>query len=270
MKYVRPTVAVCLAVTAVASATGGFPIGVRAASKNAPVPAAATIENHGLKITLSAPRGTYPRNALVATSITVKNVSSKSIPILRWACLPSIRTLVLGKKGHPYPPPVNLHPPSCGPSRPSKPLVPGGVLRTTSLVVLRSGSLRADLRIAGGQSGSLAVSGNVLRLTLVPGAAEHVRLTSGTPGHPNAGFTASIRPVQKRAGRLYVASWQSCRQANGTGQDTGTFPGQWLAASRSILRTSILRPSCGHQMWQFAAGWIGHPVAKLDLNVSAS
>ena len=212
----------------------------------------------------------YPANSLVLTTIRVKSVSAKTVSILRGGCLPSIRTVVLDKKGQPYPPPVNPYP-SCGPYIRPMVLTPGAVLRETSLVVLRSGWLRADLAIETGKAGSVNIHGKVLSLKLVPATAEHVALTYGTPRHPNAGFTATISPSPKGAGRLYVTFWQSCGQANGRGEDTGTFPDSWGARSSGpTLHTTILHPGCGHQLWQFVAGWIGHPVAKLKVSITTS
>ena len=270
MKIVRLFIAISFAVVAVASASGWFLVGAQAAGTIPASPVSVTTKSHGLRITLLAPRATYPMNSLVLTTIRVKNVSVRSIGIARAGCLPTIRTDVLDKKGQPYPPPVNSYPASCGPDIGPMMLTPGAVLRETSLVVLRSGWLRADLAIETGNAGSRDIHGKVLGLTLVPAAAEHVTLTYGTPRNPNVGFTATISPTPKGAGRLYVASWQSCGQANGTGEDTGSFPYQWLTASGPTLHTTILHPGCGHQLWQFVAGWIGHPVAKLKVSITTS
>jgi hypothetical protein len=268
MKGIRLVVIVCAALAAMASAAGLSPVGVRATRPDSTVTVTST--SHGLKITLSVPRATYPENALVATTITVKNISAQAVDIVGAGCLPIAWTEVLDKHGNSYPTPITFHPPSCGPHRRPMVLKPGAVVSTTSIVVLRSGSLRTDLRITSGESGQVDVPGDVLALTLVQAAAEHVALTSGTPGHPDAGFTASVWPVPKAAGSLYITSWQSCRQANGNGEDTGSFPYQWQTATGSILHTTILHPSCVTQTWQFAAGWLGYPVAKLNLGISAT
>ena len=270
LKVCRLVTAICVAVVAVASASGGFPAGAQAAGKDFALPVMATTTSHGLKITLSAPLRTYAANSLLLTTIRVKNVSARTVSIQRGGCLPTIGTVVLNKKGQPYSPPVNSYPASCGPDIGPTMLTPGAVLRESSFVVLRPGWLRADLAIETGKAGPGDIHGKVLRLTLIPAAPEHVALAYGTPGHPDAGFTATISPTLKGAGRLYVTSSESCNQANGTGVATGTFPDHWAAASGPTLHTTILHPGCGHQLWQFVAGWIGHPVAKLKVSITTS
>lgn len=84
------------------------------------------------------------------------------------------------------------------------------------------------------------------------------------------GFTASIWLVPKNPAELYVASLQRCRQTNGRGEDESTIPGEWSMISGSVLYTNILGPGCAHDEWHFVAGWLGYPVANLDMSVSTS
>ena len=95
MKSVRLYIAISVAVVAVASASGWFPVGAQAAGKIPASPVSVTTKSHGLRITLSAPRATYPMNSLLLTTIKVKNVSARTVSILRGGCQTQVRSRIL-------------------------------------------------------------------------------------------------------------------------------------------------------------------------------
>lgn len=230
-------------------------------------PASVTTVGHGLKVTLSIPKASYPTNALVATTITAENVSGKPIGILEDGCSPELRAEVLDKHGKPYPPPVDFFPISCGPYVPPRELKPHTSIKATAIVVLQSGNVRSDLTIQAGKQGETDVPGKVLHLAPVAGRPEHVSLTASPP-NPNGGLTATISPVQSGVGPLYIAFYEECDQSNGEQEGYGTLPSHWDKTTGSSLFSGILGSACSREEWHFAAGWIGFPVARFDMSLS--
>ena len=96
--------------------------------------------------------------------------------------------------------------------------------------------------------------------------APSVREWVGTPGHRGSGYSASISPAPAAGNpRLYEQWFEGCWSANGDGGETGHFA--WESVAGHILRTTTLNSGCYRRVWQFVAGWIGHPVVRFHLSI---
>ncbi|HZT95530.1 MAG TPA: hypothetical protein VFB34_01710 [Chloroflexota bacterium] len=260
MLLVRVAIAVGAVLLAVPAS--GSAAKIRPAGK---MPIISTTVTDGLKITLVLPQSSYPKNALAATLIKVRNVSSNGIKLAAGQCFPPIHTDVLNKHGKPFSYPDPFKPPSCGLSGGGRTLKPGQHVRLGSVVVLRSGNLRPSVLIQA-KSTTVTALGKVVKLKLSHAGAEHIALTSGS----NGSFIASITPALSHAGPLYVALYETCKRANGSGQVEGLVPGTWQQRSGSTVSTDVFGPGCVRELWHLVAGWIGFPAAKLDLSISSS
>ena len=222
---------------------------------------------HGMRLTLSMDHEINPRNGLVRAQVTVKNMSHQTIPVIVNACLPMLRVDSVSRTGKPVSTNQDWFPASCGPFRRPQPLRPGAIVRADPITVLATPRLRAYLTFQSGKSqNDVEVSSRTLTLRLRSEAAPHVSERSMRAGQ-GSGFTAKISPAPSGHRLLYTHGHQSCWQANGTGQESGSFPGQWTAISGSTLRFTTPKHGCRTVLWEFTAGWIGHPVVHFKLSI---
>jgi hypothetical protein len=228
-----------------------------------------TAVSHGLKITLFVGQPSYPTDSLAQTTITVANVSSKPIGVINSPCTGQFtHAEVINSKGVPYPWPLPTYPVPCPLVLPA-PLAPGASITDDSIVYMESGRLRAAVTIQTASPGSeyVNITGTTLTVKLYSSPPEHATFAA-QPGS-GGGFTTSIWPVPKDAGRLYYADVQICRGAQE--QDIeGGMAGVWQSTSGSTLSTDILGPSCRHEEWHLIAGWLDYPAAHLDFSATTS
>ena len=222
-----------------------------------------TTVTHGLRIVLQVSRDRYPLNSLIDTNIRVQNVTVKAIKVVSSPCTGQYtHTEALDTHGVPIPWPLPIERLPCPLPFPQK-LQPGKTITTTSIAYLQSGVLRADVTIDEPNAGFIEVPGNPLTIATYAAAPEHATFAS-TPGSPG-GYPASIWPVPKNPGKLFVVSVQICDQFNGEVEQVGGLPGDWNATTGSVVSTSILGPGCVKEKWDLIAGWIGYPVASLRM-----
>ena len=225
--------------------------------------------SHGLRITLSVAQPTYSIDGLALTVIAIQNVTGASIGLINSPCTGQYtHTEVLNKKGNPYPWPLPTYVLPCPLPLPTT-LAAGKSLTSDSVVYLQSGMLRADLTIATSKAGNelVDVTGKKLSVKLHAAQPEYATFAS-QPGSVG-GFTASIWPVPKDAGRLYYAEVEVC--GSDAGQEIeGAAPGYWQSTSKSWVSTNILGPACMHEEWHVLAGWLGYGAARLDFSATSS
>ena len=231
----------------------------------AALPVTSTAVSHGVKITLTVRADSYPLRSLVRMVVTVENVSRKVFYVLGSICTGLFtHTLVLNRKGQPYPWPLPTYPIFC-PKVQGSPLEPGKSVVTSSVVFLESGTLQAVANIS---SRKYDVTGKPLTVGVYQTSEpEHATLApiSGSPGK----FAASIWPVPKNSGKLYYAEIEQCDNGHILG-GAGGLPNLWSSTSTSRVTSSILGNTCKHEEWHLIAGWLGYPAARLDFTLTTT
>ena len=209
--------------------------------------------SHGIRLSLLVPRRTYPRNALVSTTITVRNVSKH---VVRLDTFPPINggqgpeVSVIDASGDiVYPPALSkvFRLPNPFPGRLT--LGPGQSYTIHDDVILRANGVYADALIEGPKA-ARTISTPVLRMRLGPSKAPRVDL------HTNSGNAyAEIRPVKQARGALLYMSAAKCSQPEAISQQL-----DWMPSSGTRLVSG-----CRHLVeWHAVAGWRGSPVAVID------
>lgn len=224
-----------------------------------------SVTSHGVRLSLSVPRSTYPRNALVQVDIAVRNVSNKTVLVPTSCTGDNPAAQVLRRDGMvTYPPALPLMPgtePSCQMLSPPVPLRPGRTITGKHYVVLRGNSLRAVVNfdlLPGVTSQSNAAVVRVttpsVRVRLIHRPAPHIKLTGAPALHAYVtGASASNQ------GPLLYMDWYRCQNIQAT-----TIGGH-VATWTPDPQTPVLVPGCDEPVeWHAAAGWLGQPVAYLN------
>jgi len=237
----------------------------------------------GVTLRLDFSKRSYPRNALVATTVLVRNGSGSQIVVQDPQCRadgPSPAVEVLARDGKVVFPPALPSPPLGGAQckeGPPPPLAPGATLRLHYYVVLRGPLIRAVARIdvpqaqgssTVGTSTTLATS--VVRVMLTQRDAPRIRLLVHANVHAVVIVALSLRGRQ-----LLYTDWYTCpgnvlAKVGGQGfkVDSGnanpitlrTLTGKVL--SWRVSRSQLLRPGCVHpRQWYVAAGQLDHSVS---------
>ncbi|GEM_PF-3743589 len=220
-----------------------------------------TVVSGGVRIVTSMARAAYPSRALVEVRIRVKNVSSNNIEMSRSACGNAIQAQVLDRKGQVlYPPALPFFPPSCGPHVPPTTLPPGGHLGARAIVILRGRSVRAVVNTTTSQ-----IFGKAVNVKTVMRSPEHMSVSTNA----NGGYAARVWPWRRSIGRFRFASYESCSYKDGSTEASGSFPGRWSFSNQSTLTTHLLGTQCARgEQWHIVGGWLGYPVARLDLSLT--
>lgn len=226
----------------------------------APVPAQATsvhhvhpsVVTHGLRITLRVGRRSYPRDALVSVTLTIRNTTHHAISIISGLNAPKV--VVLDASGQEVYDPINplgaltLITP-LGPGPESFQLHGGRSWTSDTYVVLHGNRLAAHV-----------ILGNVRR----PGPEVDImsprlklRLTSEAP--PQVVLSAS--PLQARliprapeSGPLLSFRQEQCG-------DLATGDG-WTTTDSRVVVPGV-PDTCTTYTWHAIAGWLDHPVATI-------
>lgn len=207
------------------------------------------VMRHGVRLTLTLPHRTYPRNALVRTTMTVSNESSRSLSLVPSTSCPwlDVSTEVMTAHGQMvYPPSVPLLEP-CLPT-----LGGGGGRNVNALPHLAPGSSHTwhFLVILRGRF----VRGSFYSLHTPPISVHFVRgqLPIVARCVSTACVRLSPRPAWLHHGPVYVSSVTDCGARK-----------PYLAWHRA--RSRSLHPACSFpNRWHFAAGYLNHPVTEID------
>lgn len=228
-------------------------------SQTPAVGARASTDDGRVRLILTLPAKTYPRNALVPATIKLENHVSHVI----WyndACPLGVLSLEVttNQGGLVYPPAVPGTPTPHCPRATATPLPPGHLVQRTVLAVLRGSNIHALANLGRGSHQSYFETPNIA-----------VQLTTGQPPAVtlNANpLSATLTPATPPSGPLYEAAWTGCySSADRTGQSSygASFPEGFAALSGNQIVPQIKGP-CAFQEWHAVAGWIGQPVATID------
>jgi len=218
----------------------------------------ASTTGHGVRITLSVPQASYPRNALIQASIRVTNLSSHAIEYYPGSiCGGNPEVEVTNNRGIvEYPPAIAGAPiPSCGPARLHYPQIrPGATKVWHSYAILGGAHLQAHISIT--QSQLYVYSPTVTaHLISAPPLVAALRVSPRV--------TLQITPPTTATGPLLYASWWGCKVSNGAEFGGGGIG--WQEATGDILSPDWDR-SCGTQReWHVVAGWVGQPVVVANV-----
>jgi hypothetical protein len=230
-----------------------------------PVPSAAysvSSVSHGLRITLSLPCCSWPRNALVRASVTVRNLTARDVLISQRGTALGVQPVdarrrpagePFGRLGHimsgsgPYLPPLPLH--------------PGKSLRAVFYGVLSSSRLQANVQIS--DRFAVDVRGPVARLTLEAGSPPTYTLVSSPEVY------ADVKPATPATGPLLYETVDSSCHGPGFSESTGGGIG-WLQAPGGRLAPIWPQGPSWHGTctrnyhWEVLAGWVGQPVVHIN------
>ncbi len=209
-----------------------------------------------VRLSLSVPASTYPRNALVRVTVRLRNISAHPIHLNPPDCgTRSISVDVLNAAGRIlYPPILAGTPlPNCGVTTgPGRSVAPGQTLTITELVVLRGWRVqaRADITEAG----------------TILGAPERVTLTRADPPvvavHTQPDLHADLTRPARARGPLWYFAWGRCRSGESGQSMTGML--DWRSAAGTRLPAAVPQGCTGSPEWHALAGWVGHTVAHID------
>jgi hypothetical protein len=221
-----------------------------------------TATGHGVRLTLSIRRRSYPQNALVAVWGRAENITAHTVklydpgPHEAGQYIPQV--VVLAKRGgEPLPVSLNDYMPNPGPVSGALPLYPHQTRNLRELVILRGPYLRLDLTFTGRpmppQNGP-TLSTPLLHLSLTapdtPTVALHV-----LPDPPSA----DIAPAGTVRGKLMAVWYYNCDPAYDEEVQENI---DWSAIGSHVT------PACpsGFSLvgWHEDAGWLNHSVAQID------
>lgn len=221
----------------------------------------ATVTRHGVKLTLSIRRQTYPQSALVRVWARVQNVTAHNVLLYDQgpeAAGKYIPQPVVSKTREGTPLPISLtdyRSPS-GPA-PLSLLLPAGAVRNVpEMVILRGPFLRLDLTLSSGRHhparpGSM-LSTPTLRLNLIAPDTPTVTLHT-----PPAQPSATVAPTVDVHGNLLgVWNWNCGNDIFPDAKQQNLY---WAPVGSRIT------PTCTSLLgWHEIVGWLNHPVAEID------
>lgn len=233
-----------------------------------------TTISHGIKVTFSVPRISYPRDSLVPTNITLRNVSGKTAQIVDDKCERIVpHTDVLQENGQPYAWPLPIANSFCTRNFNTVSVAPGMSYIRTSIVYLQGNVIRAVAYVHVGPANASEmeqINSSPLRLMMTKREPEHATLASTQ--HLYKGVSASVWPGHKQLGKLYFAQYDYC-DGKVFASSQGTTPVYtWLATKGARTPTDQLSPwpCLRDEQWRVIVGWLGHTAARLNLNISSS
>lgn len=209
---------------------------------------------HGVRLSLSIPRQTYPKNALVTVTVRLHNASRHTVLVsgndpLTVTVFDSSHQAVywprepLGENTL-----FDLHGP--GPRPPMK-LRPHRVLVFSDFVILRGPLLQARAMI-GPRGKEHALAGPLLPLTLTDEATPAVTVAETPTLH------ATITPPTGVSGSPYFVEQTQCAD---NGMSTGRG---WQAAPTNVLTPEFATDCVSPRAWVALVGWLNHPVVSID------
>lgn len=221
--------------------------------------------SHGVKLTLTASRRDYPKNALIRVSVRLENVSRHWKTIRGGGPLcgsnrPSAAVTTSAGLAV-YPPAIPSVFSSCGRFLRGTHLPPGGVLRAHPLIILRGNRVQAYATI---DNQGTEITTKPLVLHLFPGVAPQVTITK-TPF-----LQAAVRPAT--AGikkRLYFLYGYSCPGGSDPA-DSGIVSRaagivRWESTTLSQHGAYLFQVGCDNPIaWHVVAGFLNQPVATID------
>jgi hypothetical protein len=213
------------------------------------------VTSHGLQVTLVLPQRSYPRNGLVKTTVSVRNVTAHAVltrlePLCGSETNPSIEVSDPQGRLMPQLPSITYDNPGCKRAT-GKPLLPGQTYRQHLVAVLSGPYVRAVVRWGKWLHRDIATR----RI--------RVRLTSETPlvgtlhSSPIGPYATVQRPSGAK-GSLYVAGSTQCGSPTDPGQTILNLVWSPVSTNRAYSGCS------GAQDWHALAGYLNYPVVTID------
>lgn len=223
------------------------------------------IRSHGVMLSISLARRTYPQDALVRVTVRLVNVSQRAVLIGRTqgsVCPqsgPGIRvTDSSGRKL--YPPAIAWLPASCGPPISPGPLLSGHTVQRRFLAVLRGDRVQAVVSIG---ASSLEITTPPISVVLEPEPAPRTVVHITFLSHIDV---MASSPSQR--GRFYYMESELCLA---TGSNARGAVGSASGMARFQFTTPDLHGRyrfstiCGSpSRWSFTGGWLDHRVVTVD------
>lgn len=228
-----------------------YPQGTGAASVSAVQSETTT---HGVKLTLSMPRRSYPRNALVRVTVGLENVSRRAVLVsgnnpATVAVLDTSRQVVY------WPDTPFMGQELFGQSMPRRPTIhlPPHHHLTRSFFVILSGPLLQAQTTLGVPGKERDIGGAFVPLTLTDEAAPTVAVSDRPTIH------AAITPPAGAAGPPYFVEQTLC-----TGKDIYGDSRGWDVAPGDELIPGFSADCVSNRKWIAYAGWLNHPVVAIS------
>jgi hypothetical protein len=220
---------------------------------------------HGVVLSVSLARRTYPQDALVRVTVRLVNVSRRAVQIGGTEAAicrqhgPGVRVTDANNRQL-YPPAAEWVLASCGPPIRPLPLVPGHALQRKLLAVLRGDRIQGVASL-GNQSIQVLTPPVIVRLTNEP--APHLSLTTSSPAEIDV---TPATPDQR--GAFYLTTSIVCLHTTpdasgnlGGGSGTPDFV-RGTVGGDGVFR---LPAGCDPPTrWSFAGGWLNHPAVTVD------
>jgi hypothetical protein len=236
-----------------------------AAAHAAPAPSVqASVTTHGLRITLRVARRTYPRTAVIAATLTLRNISRHRVSVESGQDAP--RLLVLADAGGQD---FNSDQPlgdqsmldRMGPGPRSTDLSPGDTWTIHAYVVLDGSTLTSTVTVGSffHHIPLVTVAGPQIRFHLTSEPAPRVVISD----KPLQATLTSPVPVTSRF--IWYGETR-CVEPWGA---TGLTATGWRVGGNGQI--GLGDPSgCAHFTWHAIAGWLGHPIAPITYDTGGT
>jgi hypothetical protein len=222
------------------------------------------IRAHGVFLSISLARRTYPQDALVRVTVRLVNVSRRTVrvgatsgPVLGHYG-PGVQVLGAGNQVL-YPPAAEwVLAGGAKPVRPA-PLLPGHTLQRKLLAILRGDRIQG---IASLGAQSVRVLTPPLKLELTNEPAPHLTLITSAPAEIDV---TPATPDQR--GMFYLTTSILCLHAPDAGGNEGGGSGDARFERGTVGRDGVFRLPAGCDpptRWSFAGGWLNHPAVTVD------
>lgn len=232
-------------------------------------PMVVSVTNGRIHLSLTLPGTTYPRNALVFTTVRLTNNTGHTINT--WDCLhDSLGTAVVGPDGIQQYPPL-LPPPGApwrdcpggmggmGTTRQMVSISAGETITRSTYVVLRAPAVRAwaSLQTAPGQGKPTLIQTPVVHIQTIAGSGPTVRIQA----KPTALARVTLVPG---AGPLEYSEFASCADRAHAGYPakvSATFS-QWMRVNGTVVHP-FSTPCTALGEWMLFVAQPGKPVAQV-------
>jgi hypothetical protein len=219
------------------------------------------IVSHGLMMSLSVSRQTYPLNSLVLATVIMKNVTSHPahVPLVKAICSTVQIDVYDAKQRVVFPPtfPGAVNSVSCPLRIPTATLTAGSTRSWQIPVILRGPHLRLSMTLPFGNAPTIATSEITIHLT-TSGPMPKVALHTLPRVYADLGFS------QPHHGGLYFTDWIACNRGTSTVGDPWNSPWSISRSGKLVPVWSRLGPCAGQREWHVLAGYLNYPVVAIN------
>jgi hypothetical protein len=217
----------------------------------------------GATLTLTIPRRSYPRDALVRVKVVLRNVSHRPMMVGTTAATecaqpgPGVEVLDAAGSGL-YPPTVPWVMASCGPvPRPIR-LLPGHTLHHAILTILRGPLVRGVATLFPGYAVEEVVTPS-LQVTLTNGPAPTLTLITAPS------LRLVVTPPSSIAHHtFYFVQGSVCPASPPAVQYRSAAPRWEPTGTPKNGQFHLIEPCASPVRWVVAGGWLNQPVVTLD------